>query len=219
MKNFFVTVFLFIVFSLFCHNSVLAQTVSLTPSSQNVARSTNFSLTVNISSVTNLFGVAFDLNFNPSLIDYVSATEGTFLSSGCQTSLMTAENPAGKLVFGITRLGASCGGVSGSGALATLSFRSLTIDGSNTPSFSNNSLCLLSGSACNYITGTWSSATVIVSGTSYQTADLNTNGVVNAQDFSILMSYWGSTTRPPADINQDGYVNAQDFSIMMSQWG
>jgi len=50
------------------------------------------------------------------------------------------------------------------------------------------------------------------------TADLNGNGYINAQDFSILMSNWGSTSRPAADINQDGYVNAQDLSIMMSQW-
>ncbi|PIS30407.1 MAG: hypothetical protein CO001_03190 [Candidatus Portnoybacteria bacterium CG_4_8_14_3_um_filter_40_10] len=49
-------------------------------------------------------------------------------------------------------------------------------------------------------------------------ADLNANGRINAQDFSILMSFWGSTARPAADVNQDGYVNAQDLSIMMSQW-
>ena len=49
-------------------------------------------------------------------------------------------------------------------------------------------------------------------------ADLNANGRINAQDFSILMSFWGSTARPAADLNQDGYVNAQDLSIMMSQW-
>ena len=52
-----------------------------------------------------------------------------------------------------------------------------------------------------------------------KTADLNSDNLVNAQDFSILMSNWGSTARPKADINQDGIVNAQDFSIMMSQWG
>ncbi len=49
-------------------------------------------------------------------------------------------------------------------------------------------------------------------------ADLNSNGRINAQDFSILMSNWGSTAKPAADVNQDGYTNAQDLSIMMSQW-
>lgn len=53
----------------------------------------------------------------------------------------------------------------------------------------------------------------------FKTADLNNNLYVNAQDLSILMSYWGNTSRPAADANQDGYVNAQDLSIMMSQWG
>ncbi|MBU1102670.1 fibronectin type III domain-containing protein [Patescibacteria group bacterium] len=50
------------------------------------------------------------------------------------------------------------------------------------------------------------------------TADLNDDNLINAQDFSILMSSWGSTERPRADINQDGFVNAQDFSLLMSQW-
>jgi len=59
----------------------------------------------------------------------------------------------------------------------------------------------------------------VVNARTYKTADLNNNGIVNAQDFSILLSFWGSTARPPADINQDGYVNTQDFSIMLSQWG
>lgn len=67
--------------------------------------------------------------------------------------------------------------------------------------------------------GNMSGISNIVSAKTYRTADLNNNSYVNAQDFSILMSYWGSTARPAADVNQDGYVNAQDFSIMMSQWG
>jgi hypothetical protein len=52
-----------------------------------------------------------------------------------------------------------------------------------------------------------------------KTADLNSDGLINMQDVSILMANWGSTSRPKADINQDGYVNMQDVSIMMSQWG
>lgn len=52
-----------------------------------------------------------------------------------------------------------------------------------------------------------------------KSADLNSDGVVNMQDASILMANWGATTKPKADVNQDGYVNMQDASIMMSQWG
>jgi hypothetical protein len=59
----------------------------------------------------------------------------------------------------------------------------------------------------------------VVSRTTYRRADLNSDSYVNSVDFGILMSYWGSTTRPAADINQDGYVNSVDFGIMMSRWG
>ncbi|OGZ34073.1 MAG: hypothetical protein A2Y98_03305 [Candidatus Portnoybacteria bacterium RBG_19FT_COMBO_36_7] len=52
-----------------------------------------------------------------------------------------------------------------------------------------------------------------------KTADLNSDGIVNMQDASILMANWGATSKPKADINQDGFVNMQDASIMMSQWG
>jgi hypothetical protein len=52
-----------------------------------------------------------------------------------------------------------------------------------------------------------------------KTADLNSDGLVNMQDASVLMANWGATTRPRADVNQDGYVNMQDASIMMAQWG
>lgn len=50
------------------------------------------------------------------------------------------------------------------------------------------------------------------------TADLNGDNLVNAQDASILVSNWGSTSKPKADINQDGIVNAQDASLLVSQW-
>jgi len=147
---------------LYLANYAQAQTVSLSPASLEIGKDTSFSLTLSVSTVSNLFGVAFDLNFNPSLISYVSTTEGNFLSQGCQTSLMTAQNPQGKLIFGLTRLGVACGGVTDQGALATINFKSLTQEGTNNLSFSNNSLCLLSGSSCNYVTGTWNGAAVTV---------------------------------------------------------
>lgn len=147
---------------LFLPIKLLAQDITLTPASLQVAPNSNFSLTVNIASVSNLFGAAFDLDFNPVLIQFVSATEGNFLNQGCQTSLITSENPAGKLLFLISRLGASCGGVTGGGTLATLNFRSLGPAGTANLSFSNNNLCLLSGVSCNYITGNWSGTIVIV---------------------------------------------------------
>lgn len=59
----------------------------------------------------------------------------------------------------------------------------------------------------------------VINITTYRKSDLNKDNYVNSVDFGILMSYWGSTSRPAADMNQDGYVNSVDFGIMMSQWG
>ncbi len=169
-KNFLLKISLFFaIFWFVCSGTALAQTATLAPASLPVAPNSNFSLNFNVSSVSSLFGVAFDLDFNPALIQFVSATEGSFLNQGCQTSLMTVESPAGKLIFGITRLGASCGGASGSGTLATLNFRSLGQAGTGSLTFSNNEFCLLSNSVCNYVVGFWAGAT----------ATIGTGGVVD----------------------------------------
>jgi cysteine-rich repeat protein len=48
-------------------------------------------------------------------------------------------------------------------------------------------------------------------------ADLNGDGKVNLEDFSILLYYWGTST-PLADLNGDGKVDLQDLSIMLYYW-
>lgn len=50
--------------------------------------------------------------------------------------------------------------------------------------------------------------------------DLNCNGRVNLQDFSILLFFWKTTvpSNPRADINQDGIVNIRDLSILLFWW-
>ena len=49
--------------------------------------------------------------------------------------------------------------------------------------------------------------------------DLNSDGKVDIIDLGILLSNWGSATKPPADLNQDGYVDIIDLGIMLSNWG
>ena len=144
--------------------------VSLTPASSEVEQNKEFSLDVNVSNVENLSGVAFDLNFDPSLVSFASTSEGTFLSQGCNTSLQAGLGPNnnGKLIVGITRLGSSCGGVSGSGSLMTLNFKSLTKAGTNNFSFSNNDLFNSSAPPDNHIPSVqWMPSSVTEPVTSY----------------------------------------------------
>ncbi len=145
-----------------------AQTVSLSPQNSNVNANQQFSIDVLINSATNVFGFGFDLSFDPSLMAFDSAIDGGFLSKNNidQISLMTGVNPAGNLVFGITRLGAGSGGVSGSGTVVKLNFRSLAKSGFGAFSFSKNNICVLSGDRCNYVPATWQGANIVIASVS-----------------------------------------------------
>jgi len=75
-------------------------------------------------------------------------------------------------------------------------------------------LCSLPGAAFaqerNYFaTSTPSSVTV---------CDINGDGLVDAQDASILKLYWKGFPVRGADCNQDGFINARDLAIVMGGW-
>ena len=105
---------------------------------RNGAGTTTLVLEVQATGVTDLYGVAFDLQFPANLLRYQPpATTGGFLGGDGQgTSLLVEENPAGNLVVGFTRLGA-VGGVSGSGTLMTLTFTAIG-SGSGSIQFAGN---------------------------------------------------------------------------------
>lgn len=91
---------------------------------------------VKVNSVSNVYGAAFDVDFDSSKMTYAGCTQGSFLeqSGGCVANLQPGNN--GKLVVGISKQG-SVSGVSGSGTVVTLKF---TASGSSSVAFSNNAL-------------------------------------------------------------------------------
>ena len=190
-RTYFFISFLLILFLPFITS---AQTVFFDPSNIQVQKNTNFSLPLKIDSVNNLFAISFDLNFDSSLIEYISTTEGNFLSQGCSTALLVTPSSPGKIIFGLTRLGSSCGGVSGSGTIATLNFRSLNQDGISNLTFSDNSLCLLSGTSCNYITGTWTSAIASIGNPDMSAPTVPTNLTATAISSSQINLSWTAST-------------------------
>lgn len=74
--------------------------------------------------VADVYGVAFDLRYPTSVLEFDAIVEETFLGSdgAADTTLQIAESPAGNLIVGLTRLG-PVGGATGSGVLLTLEFR------------------------------------------------------------------------------------------------
>jgi len=142
----------------------------------------DFSITLDIESVTDLFGIAFDLSFDPSLVNFVSAEKGGFMSSdGCETSLMVSESQSGNLIVGLARMGSEFGGISGTGTLMTFNFVSLNKTGTNNFSFSNNSLCIFSETGCDYQTGSWIASNVIIGSYADVSAPVLSDGLPTGQ--------------------------------------
>jgi len=49
-------------------------------------------------------------------------------------------------------------------------------------------------------------------------ADINDNGVVDAEDLALLLAVWG-TNNADADINGDGVVEGADLTLVLGSWG
>src|SRR3989344_3684755 len=104
--------------------------VSLVPSSTEITVGSQFTVTVRISAVNNLFGVAFDLLFDPNILEFVSSSEGGFLNSDgdipppdTAVNLVPPEFKVADLIVGYSRLPGV--GISGDGDLLSLTFKSL----------------------------------------------------------------------------------------------
>ena len=113
-----------------------AGSLSLAPGPGTTA--TVLELQVRVTQVTNLYGVAFDLTYPTAVLDFDAPVEGTFLAmpGAGQTSLQVVEATPGRLVVGLTRLGALAG-ASGSGNLVSLSFTAVAA-GSQPIAFAQN---------------------------------------------------------------------------------
>ncbi len=53
----------------------------------------------------------------------------------------------------------------------------------------------------------------------YYLGDLNLNGIIDAQDVSILLGWWGIADPVFGDLNDDNQVNAIDLGIILGRFG
>jgi len=90
-------------------------------------------LEVRATQVTDLYGVAFDLAYPNTVLQYVRATPGPLLANG---SVQAVASTPGTLVVGGTHLG-NVAGANGSGLVMTLEFSAL-VAGSGNFAFSRN---------------------------------------------------------------------------------
>jgi hypothetical protein len=141
-----------------------AASLSLQPPATAVQVGGSFSVQLNVSGASNLYGWQVDVSFDPSVIHALSTSEGTFLSSGGFTTFFsngTLNNTLG-LVDNMlaTRLG-SVPGANGNGLLATLNFQAV---GPGVSSITLGNVVLASPSGGSLPLGGLSGASVSVAG-------------------------------------------------------
>ncbi len=119
------------------------------PSSRQVGTITIDVYADSISAPT--YGVAFDMDFDPTIVTFNGSQQGVFLDKGFQPQLSyqaataTGAQPnPGKLIVSATRLG-NIGGVTGSGTIISLTFNILNKGGQTSLAFSNNNLLDVNG--------------------------------------------------------------------------
>ena len=112
----------------------------LIPALSNVTVGNVFTLDIEISGVTGLFGWEMDLDFSPlGLVSASPATEGSFLGGGTTFGGGTVDNSAGTITTMFNAL-SGIAGADGSGILASISFSALN---AGTAAFSLSSVQLL----------------------------------------------------------------------------
>ncbi len=99
--------------------------VSIVPAQVNVNKGDDLTLSIEIDKAVDLYSYGFEINYDPSVISFVSAVESDFLKiDGASTSFNYAlENAAdGVLLIGNARLVTPAKGIDGSGKLFDLTF-------------------------------------------------------------------------------------------------
>ena len=118
----------------------------LTPS--RLSPEQDFKLEVKVTDVKDLSSAPFTVTYDPAFVTFVSASEGNFLKRGGGATTFTSSNEAvsGTLTINNSR-SAGTGGVSGSGTLASLVFRSKNNKGGAGFGFSNVNFATVSGAS------------------------------------------------------------------------
>jgi len=113
-------------------------------------------LEIRANSVSDLYGVAFDLRYPSAILQLVQASSGAFL--GNATLQSKPGQSTGLLIVGLSKLGA-VSGTNGSGVLMTLEFRAIAA-GQGSFTFEQNSAVSSSGQSITNFG--WSAGTVQV---------------------------------------------------------
>jgi hypothetical protein len=134
--------------------------LSIDPTTQTTSTGTVVTVDVGIANVSDLYAYQFDLTFNPSVLQAVSSSEGSFLAGGGSTFFINGsnDNVGGTVSATADTLLSAVNGVNGSGELAVFTFDAIG-NGSSALSIQNE---LLLDSNFNILGDTSTSGSVTV---------------------------------------------------------
>lgn len=108
--------------------SVVAQPTIFIEGDKLVSVGENLRVSLNVQEVENLFSAPLYVRFDPKRLEFVAASEGSFLQQDGQTTIFTSTlmGDSGRLILGLKQ-GAGGRGASGDGNLAQLEFKALAV--------------------------------------------------------------------------------------------
>ena len=101
--------------------------IAVDPSFKEVIINSVFKIDLNVSEVTDLYLWVVTIEWNPSIIEFQSYTEGPFLKAGGTTAIMDAGVSPGKLNRLVCTVLGPVSGVDGSGSLVTFTFKAMSL--------------------------------------------------------------------------------------------
>jgi hypothetical protein len=191
------------------YSFVITTTVTVNAPAKVEWNNYEFDVPINISQVTNFYGAQFDVLFDSTVLQYVSATWGQIGTTPLTGSGTTQSSPiigGHRFLLSISNLQ---GGISGSGTIVTIRFRVIGSIGQSSPiNLANGQLSDFNAQA---IPAAWINASVLIS---VIPGDANGDGVMNVLDMTktareILLL---DPLTPGADANLDGNVNVLDMT-------
>jgi len=200
--------------------------ISVEPSDMYIHK-TDFDVDVDITDALDTWAWQFRLNWDPTVLNITSVTEGTFLSQGIyNTSLargvsIVINHDEGWALIANTLLEEPVAYPTGNGTLATINFEVIEpvpVSGNRMLNL-NETILLLGDGETEYSHSTEDGNFDVCVG------DINGDRIVNIVDASIVSAHWypGPPIGPlgfdsVADLNNDGIVNILDASIVSAHW-
>lgn len=188
--------------------------ISFKPAEIEVEAGSGFNIDIFGNAGENLItGVSLGIKYDPEILELLSISPKQFLPK----VLVPPSISSGSATVSLGTDGNS--GITGSGILASLSFRSKNKSASTTRiSFDEGQTRIdLLGNTANPLADLNSAAVIITPRSAF---DFNSDSEVNSIDLSVLYSAWGnpqSELQKKADVNSDGVVNGLDYAQFLPE--